>query len=113
MRLIVFTRRKLLHLLWCIPALSIARVRLFHMGNKREVNVSIISDVSRIDLSDGLLIRTCGYYHANDGGGALYLVSKPNNINMKRYTIKINDLYVMELISDDGFTPLRQLNSCA
>lgn len=105
----MFTRRKLLHLLWCIPALSIAGVRLFHMGNKREVNVSIISDVSRIDLSDGLLIRTCGYYHANDGGGALYLVSKPNNINMKRYTIKISDLYVMELIADEGFTPLRQL----
>lgn len=79
------------------------------MGSRREVNVSIVSEVNRIELSDGLLIRTCGYYHANDGGGALYVVRRLNKKNINRYSIRINELYIMELLIEEGFIPLRQL----
>ncbi|MBS9487872.1 hypothetical protein KIP80_04770, partial [Citrobacter braakii] len=63
----MFTRRQFLYLLWCIPVLGIAQKSLFLRRYKREVNVNIVSEISSMQLFDGLLVRTRGYYNIDDG----------------------------------------------
>lgn len=105
----MFTRRRFVYLLSCIPVLGTAQKKIFFKSYKREVNVNVVSEISSIHLFDGLLVRTRGYYNIEDGCGALYLINRLSSIIDNKYIIKINETYGMTLITSSDCTPLKQL----
>lgn len=87
---------------------SINLQRSLAVRNKNIVNVNVVADVQNIELMDGLLVETTGYYSSGDGGGSTYVIKKHSNKN-KKYSININEYFCMILVNKNDPVSLKQL----
>jgi hypothetical protein len=85
---------------------SISAMVNFHKPIE-EISCNDVESIKKLKLKDGMIIRTSGYYHAQDDGAMTYIVKKRLTSNDK-YCIKINDhYYIIPLIKD--FISFKQL----